>query len=118
MIYKGIVSSKNYELKLNGYGSTIDITNTITNMNTINTPNISLDGLQKLTGLTFNVLVADCEGFLETFLNENKVLYNQLNLIIFECDRPDVCNYALIKAELLTNGFVCLENDFQCVFKK
>ena len=118
MIYKGIISSKNYDLKLNGYGSTVDITNTITNMNTIHVPNISLDELQKVTGLTFNVLVADCEGFLETFLNENEILYKQLNLIIFECDRGDVCNYPYIKAKLITNGFVCLENDFQCVFKK
>lgn len=118
MIYKGIVSSTKYDLKLNGYGSTVDTTNTITDMKTISTQNISLDDLQATTGLTFTVLVADCEGFLETFLNENKQLYSQLNLIIFECDRPDVCNYDFIKAELKANGFVCLEDGFQCVFKK
>lgn len=118
MVYKGIISSKNYDLKLNGYGSTVDITNTITSGTAISTQNMSLDELQKTTGLTFNVLVADCEGFLETFLNENKILYTQLNLIIFECDRADVCNYHYIKTELIANGFVCLESGFQCVFKK
>jgi len=118
IIYKGIVSSKSYDLKLNGYGSTVDITNTITTMDTIQVDNISLDELQKRTGLKFNVLVADCEGFLEVFLKENDWLYDQLTCILFECDRPDVCNYNLIKAELVQRGFSVAENGFQCVFKK
>lgn len=118
IIYKGIVSSNKYDLKLNGYGSTVDITNSISTMDTLTVDNISLSDLQLTTGLVFNVLVADCEGFLETFLNENKQLYNQLRLIIFECDRPDVCNYANIKSELIHHGFVCLEDGFQCVFMK
>ena len=79
---------------------------------------MSLEDLQTTTGLKFNVLVADCEGFLETFLSENKYLYDQLDLIIFECDRPDVCNYEFIKLELVKNNFQMIENGFQCVFKK
>jgi len=43
--------------------------------------------------LNFNVLVADCEGFLETFYDENKNIFPYLRLIIFEKDRPDFCNY-------------------------
>ena len=86
--------------------------------NSININCMSLDNLQKTYNLNFNVLVADCEGFLEIFLNENKVLYNQLNKIIFECDRPDVCNYNNIKTELLNNNFKLIENGFQCVFIK
>ena len=35
-----------------------------------------------MTNLKFNVLVADCEGFLE----ENPELYNELEMIIFEAD--------------------------------
>lgn len=118
IIYKGIVSSKSYDLKLNGYGSTVDITNTITTMDTIHVDNISLEELQNRTGLKFNVLVADCEGFLEVFLKENYWLYDQLTCILFECDRPDVCNYNLIKTELLQHGFLIVENGFQCAFKK
>jgi FkbM family methyltransferase len=118
IIYKGIISSQSYDLKLNGYGSTVDITNSISNMQSIKTEHMSLDELQQNTGLKFNVLVADCEGFLETFLEENPFLYNQLDLIIFECDRPDVCNYAKIKTNLSTNHFKVLENGFQCAFKK
>jgi FkbM family methyltransferase len=118
LIYKGIVSSNKYDLKLNGYGSTVDITNTISNMQTISSANMSLADLQSTTGLKFNVLVADCEGFLETFLEENKFLYKQLDLILFECDRSDVCDYAKIKSNLLENNFRVAENGFQCAFKK
>jgi FkbM family methyltransferase len=118
LIYKGIISSNKYDLKLNGYGSTVDITNTISNMETISSENISLSELQSKIGLKFNVLVADCEGFLETFLDENKFLYDQLDLVIFECDRPDVCDYHKIKSNLLANNFKILENGFQCAFKK
>jgi len=117
-IYKGIISRNKYKLKINGYGSTVDITNTITDMKSINTDNITLEELQKQTGLIFNVLVADCEGFLEVFLDENLFLYTQLTKIIFECDRADVCNYERVKNELVKNGFKLVENGFQCVYKK
>jgi hypothetical protein len=117
-IYKGIISNKNYQLKLNGYGSTVDINNSITDMKSVDIPNISLDELQNSLSLKFNVLVADCEGFLETFLKENPILYNQLNKIIFECDRADVCDYNVIKSELLKNNFKPIEIGFQCVYVK
>ena len=121
-IFKGIISNKNYQLKLNGYGSTVDINDTITTkhpeMKSIDTDNISLDNLQNNLGLRFNVLVADCEGFLETFLNENPILYTQLDKIIFECDRGDVCDYNFIKSELIKHGFTPKEVGFQCVYLK
>ena len=101
-----------------GYGSTVDITNSIQTFKSIKCDNISLLDLQKKYGLTFNVLVADCEGFLETFLNENPFLYSQLDKIIFECDRADVCNYNYIKSELIKNNFKVIENGFQCVYIK
>lgn len=117
-IYKGIISRKKYDLKINGYGSTVDITNSITNMRSINTNNLTFEQLQHDTKLIFNVLVADCEGFLEIFLNENPILYQQLDKIIFECDRGDVCNYENIKNELIKHNFRLIENGFQCVYMK
>lgn len=121
-IYNGIISTNKCYNKLimNGYGSTISINNEIdTNIyDTIDIECISLDDLQKKFGLYFNTLVADCEGFLETFLNENNFLYQQLNKIIFECDRPDVCNYNNIKMNLIKNNFKIVENGFQSVFIK
>lgn len=117
-IHKGIISKNNYEIKLNGYGSTIDLNNNLTNLKSIKTNNISLENLQHKLNIKFNVLVADCEGFLEIFLDENTFLYEQLNTIIFECDRSDVCNYNKIKSNLLDNGFKLIENGFQCVYSK
>jgi hypothetical protein len=65
----------------------------------------------------FNVLVADCEGFLETFLDENDGFLDQLRLIIFEEDRPHACNYTKIKENLVKNGFKLIESrNIQRVF--
>jgi FkbM family methyltransferase len=117
-IYKGIVSKTKYDLTLNGYGSTIDITNNLPNREKINIDNITLEKLEEEYSLKFNVLIADCEGFLEIFLNENQHLYEQLDLIIFERDREDVCNYNNIVKTLLDNNFIMIENNFQSVYAK
>jgi hypothetical protein len=53
----------------------------------------------------FNVLVADCEGFLEIFFNENPLLYDDLRLIIFEADYPEKCNYEKIRYNLKKRNF-------------
>ena len=68
--------------------------------------------------LNFNVLVADCEGFLETFYDENKNIFPYLRLIIFEKDRPDFCNYDRLINEFKMLGFKCIQNDFHSVFMK
>jgi hypothetical protein len=62
--------------------------------------------------------VADCEGFLEQFLDENPKLYNQLSLILFEKDYPNKCNYEKIAATLRANGFTCLDGSFHSIWKK
>ena len=66
----------------------------------------------------FNVLVADCEGGLELFLNENPTLYNDIRMIIFEADYPEKCNYDLIKKNLLKFGFTKIEEGHQNVWIK
>jgi len=68
--------------------------------------------------LNFNVLVADCEGFLEQFFDENPEFYDNLRLIIFEEDFPEKCNYNKIKENLRTKGFINILNGFQNVLKK
>jgi hypothetical protein len=68
--------------------------------------------------LNLNVLVADCEGFLETFYDENKNMFPYLRLIIFEKDRPDFCNYDRLINEFKMLGFKCIQNDFHSVFMK
>lgn len=68
----------------------------------------------------FNVLFADCEGFLETFYNENKNLFDNLRLIIIEKDRPDYCNYDYLEKEFFNLGFqkVYSSKDFHIVYEK
>ena len=58
----------------------------------------------------FNVLVADCEGFLEQFFDDNPELYDELELLIYERDNNEGgsrrnCNYNKIEKTLVNKGF-------------
>ena len=90
-IVKGFISEKmdlsNIESYHGGYGSTF-----IYNENS-KIPSYTLDEIKKKYNLKFNVLVADCEGCLEVFFDENPTFINDLRLIMFEADYPDKCNY-------------------------
>ena len=94
-IIKGFISNSILDLtdhlSYNGYGTT----SVKSELSTI--PSYTLDSL----GLNFNVLVADCEGFLETFFDENPNFVKGLRLVLFEADRSDICDYSKIK-KLLT----------------
>lgn len=59
----------------------------------------------------FNVLVADCEGFLETFYRENTAFFSQLRCIMIEKDRPDHCDYDYLESEFLKLGFQIVYKD-------
>jgi FkbM family methyltransferase len=116
-IIKGFISKQKMDLVnlhsyLNGYGSTFrkNINSTI--------PNFTLDSIIEKYNLTFNVLVADCEGFLEIFLNENPRLYKELRLIIFEADYPNKCNYKRIENMLSGNNFKKIVKGHQNVWIK
>ena len=47
---------------------------------------VSLSHLQELFKLKFDCLVADCEGFLPQFFEENQWFLDQLRVIIYEKD--------------------------------
>ena len=81
-------------------------------------PHISLRDLEVREGLKFTALVADCEGYLGTFLNENPQLYDQLELVIFEADHWWRCDYKKIRRDLEAHGFIGVEIGFQSVYKK
>lgn len=66
----------------------------------------------------FNVLVADCEGFLENFYDENKNLFKNLRLIILEKDRPEYCNYNRLHDIFIKLGFDCIVDGFHSVYEK
>jgi len=111
-IVKGFVSNKRLGLHLGGYGTTA-VENTESSI-----PSFTLDAIKQRYGVDFNVLVADCEGFLETFFAENPNFADGLRLIIFEADYSDKCNYAKIRSELARKGFIQIIGGFQNVWSK
>ncbi len=109
-IVKGFISNKKLGLDGEGYGKTA-----IEN-NESNIPSYSLTDIQNKYNLKFNVLVADCEGFLEIFFDENPTFYDDLRMIIFEADYPEKCNYDKIRQELKNRNFIELLNGHQNVW--
>jgi FkbM family methyltransferase len=103
-IIKGFISNKKLELTnindyYGGYGSTsIESESSLI-------PSYTLNDIVEKYNLRFNALVADCEGFLETFLDENPSLYDDLRIIIFEADYAEKCNYNKIKENLTLKKF-------------
>ena len=80
---------------------------------------LTLDDLEKLCNLKFNTLVADCEGFLGQFFEENPHMYEQLQLIFFEKDGIHICNYDIIIDNLIKYKFTCiLQGDHQVWVKQ
>lgn len=111
-VHKGFVSRTSRDLIQMGYASmTIPAKNT-------NNLSLSVEDLQSKYNLTFDTLVADCEGFLETFFDEHPFLYHQLHTVIFEADFPNKCNYEKIRTQLKQHGFREIIHGFQNVYKK
>jgi FkbM family methyltransferase len=103
-IVKGFISNKKLDLTnldncYGGYGATF------IESNDTKIPSYSLDEITNKYNLKFNVLVADCEGFLEVFFDENPNFYDNLRMIIFEADYAEKCNYDKIKNKLIEKNF-------------
>ena len=116
-IVKGFISNKklgltNLNVYLGGYGATFIENNDTT------IPSYSLEEITNTFNLNFNVLVADCEGFLEVFFDENPSLYDNLRLIIFEADYCEKCNYDKIKNKLIEKNFYKILEGHQNVWIK
>lgn len=115
-IVKGFISNKKLDLTnldcYEGYGATFN-----ENCDT-KIPFFSLKDINEKYNLNFNVLVVDCEGFLEVFFDENPEFYTNLRLCIFEADYPDKCNYDKIKNTLIEKGFIKFLEGHQNVWMK
>jgi FkbM family methyltransferase len=115
-IIKGFVSSKKLELtnlwEFHGYGTTSF------ESESSNIPSISLDTVIADYNLKFNVLIADCEGFLETFFDENPNFCDGLRLLIYEADYPEKCNYLKIEEMLTSKQFTNMLSGHQNVWIK
>jgi FkbM family methyltransferase len=68
-------------------------------------PSYTMTDIREKYNLHFNVLVADCEGFLERFFDENPNFYDGLRLIMFEADYTEKCDYNKIRHALRQRGF-------------
>ena len=69
-------------------------------------PSFTLAEVKEKYGLDFDVLVADCEGFLGDFLSDNPDFCDKLRLIIFEADYSDKCDYGEIRDMLREKGLM------------
>lgn len=100
-ICKGFLSRKPRQLtelqSWNGYGTTSEECSSST---------IPSYTLEELPVKDFDCLIADCEGFLGVFLEENPGFLNNLKMILFEKDYPKKCSYSKIKKQLAELGFV------------
>ena len=77
-----------------------------------------LERLEDGTRQPFTALIADCEGFLGTFLDENPRLLDGLELVVYEADAPDVCDYAGIRRLLRAHAFECVVAGEQNVWRR
>jgi len=103
-IVKGFISNKKLSLInlddwYGGYGATS------IEDNQSDIPSYTLNEIKQKYNLQFNVLVADCEGFLEVFLDENPELYDEIRMCIFEADKTEYCNYDKIRDIFREKGF-------------
>ncbi len=109
-IFNGVISRKNLQLSVcnrdnySNYTYEIDHTD-----NAI--PRKTLEEVEYETGLKFDCLVADCEGFLETFFIENGHMIQHFRMIILEKDACDRCNYNVVEQYLKDWSFNLLQED-------
>ncbi len=114
-IIKGFVSRQklgltNLDTHFGGYGARA-IPDASTNISSY-----KLEDITTKYGLIFNVLVADCEGFFETFIQENPSILSTLRLIVFEADYPEHCNYDNVHRILLIHQFYPVVRGHQNVY--
>jgi len=76
----------------------------------------TLDVVKKMYNIDFNVLVADCEGFLLEFMEDNMNFIRNLNIIIYEEDcginhpiNDDYIDYGKVENILKNFNFECVE---------
>jgi FkbM family methyltransferase len=111
-ILKGAISKKKLKLEPNGYSSIC-----FTDGNG-SVPIFDLWEIEEKFNLKFNVLVADCEGCLSTFINEYPTFFQQLNLFIYEEDEEEKCDYDKLKILLNDFGFYPVIVGYHNVYKK
>ena len=116
-IYHGTISKEELYVVYNGCGwetKTYKIPPSTLKNEKIDT--ITLDEIQLKYGIYFDCLIADCEGFLLKFFNENLNILDQLKCVIYEedcCEKLPInstyIDYNIIEKYLTNHGFICVE---------
>lgn len=107
-IWAGAVSKKPLQMDCSDYGGATRIVESSGNVKTI-----SIEELEKLHGLRFDTIVADCEGFFGQFVEENDM--SKYRIILIEKDAPWICDYNKIHETLVDSGFIMIKNEFNQV---
>jgi FkbM family methyltransferase len=108
------ISNSNKKIIYNGYGTSTEYDESKSSNQ------ITYEEFKKMYPQDFNVIVADCEGCVYDFLEMMGEDFNKLNKLIFEADKPDICDYSKVKDKLTNAGFKEVDNqdNFRFVYIK
>ena len=81
-------------------------------------PHKSLAQIMEETGLKFDTLVADCEGCLEGFIDDNIGYLDNFKMITYEEDYANECDYEKIKRIFAEHHFVCIRPGGHSVWER
>lgn len=116
-IYNGTISKKELYMVYNGCGwENKTYENPPENLQKRKVNTITLDDIQQKYNISFDCLIADCEGFLLDFILENTTFLDQLKIVIYEedcCSSHPINNsfidYDRITSILTEKGFTLVE---------
>ena len=114
-ILNGVISEKLLSLAQDGYASqTVEV-----KLKKDSVKTYTIDEIEKKYDLKFDTLVADCEGCLCDFFEENKeFVEKQLKNVMYESDVPEKCDYEKIASILKSAGFNKAIDGFVSFWKK
>ena len=111
-IYPGVISSVPVSFFQQGYGSIVE---SVKDSTPTSIPTITLLEMEQKYSVKFDTLVADCEGCIEGFVNENDL--SNFKLILLEKDQPNRCDYPSVEQKFKELGFIMVRNHFNEVYR-
>lgn len=110
-IIKGAISKNKLKIHSHAYA-------TYTEEGDGDTPVYDLWDLQNRFNIKFNAIVADCEGCLAELMNNYQEIFAQIEVLIYEVDQPEICDYGKLRDILFANGLKPVESGFHNVYVK
>lgn len=123
-IINAIISKKPMSIILNDYATNVvDVTQEsnekrLSNVSSVQIKNHALKDIMKMLNLKFDTLVADCEGCICSFLEENEHYVKKYRMIILEQDLPNLCNYKAVNKKLISWNFKLTSPGFVSVWHR